>query len=116
MSTESCIFCQIVAGNAPADVLHRDELVVAFRDIRQAAPTHILIVPARHVRSLMDLRPGDDGLLGHMFAVAQELAVQEKMGTRGYRVVVNTGPDGGQTVFHLHLHLLGGRRMHWPPG
>ena len=116
MSTESCIFCQIVAGTTRADVLHRDELVVAFRDIHQAAPTHILIVPARHIKSLMDLRTEDDTLLGRMFAVAQELAVQEKMDTRGYRVVVNTGPDGGQTVFHLHLHLLGGRRMHWPPG
>jgi histidine triad (HIT) family protein len=116
MSTNACIFCQIVAGQARADVLHRDELVVAFRDIRQAAPTHILIVPAKHVKSLMELRAEDDRLLGHMFSVAQELAVQEHIAESGYRVVVNTGPDGGQTVFHLHMHLLGGRPMHWPPG
>jgi histidine triad (HIT) family protein len=116
MAVAACIFCQIVAGTASARVVYRDELVVAFRDINGVAPTHILIVPAQHVESLLQLRTEDEGLLRRLFDVAQKLAADEKIDATGYRVVVNTGSDAGQSVFHLHLHLLGGRRLHWPPG
>jgi histidine triad (HIT) family protein len=116
MYDESCVFCRIVGGGASAAIVHRDEWVVAFRDIRPVAPTHILIVPASHIASLSELKAEDEALWGRLFSVAHDLAVQEKVDSAGYRVVVNTGSDAGQTVFHLHLHLIGGRRMHWPPG
>ena len=114
MST--CVFCKIVNSKIPADIVHRDELVTAFRDSNPQAPTHILIVPNRHIRSLNELQAGDETLIGYMFSVATKLAIQESVGQNGYRMVINTGANGGQTVFHLHLHLIGGRRMHWPPG
>jgi len=116
MTAESCIFCQIVAGTASARVVHRDEQIVAFRDIHEAAPTHILIVPVKHVESLLEMRNEDEQLLGRLFGVAHKLAVDEQIAARGFRLVVNTGRDAGQSVPHLHLHLLGGRRMRWPPG
>lgn len=116
MFVESCVFCRIVRGQAGATILHRDEQVVAFRDIHPAAPTHILIVPTRHISSLNELGGPDEPLLGHMLVVAHELAVQEKVDGSGYRIVINTGPEAGQSVAHLHLHLLAGRHMHWPPG
>ena len=104
-----CIFCQIVAGQAPADILHQDELVTAFRDRYPQAPTHILIVPNEHLPSVAHLRPD-------MAAVANDLARQEGLAGAGYRLVVNCGAQAGQSVSHLHLHLLGGRPMRWPPG
>ena len=113
---ESCVFCQIVRGQARATILHQDEQVVAFRDIHPAAPTHILVIPARHISSLNDLGGSDEPLLGMMIRTAHELAVREKVDGSGYRIVMNTGPEAGQSVEHLHLHLLAGRRMHWPPG
>lgn len=116
MFVESCVFCRIVRGQARATILHRDEQVVAFRDIHPAAPTHILIVPTMHISSLNELGGPDAPMLGHMLGAAHELAVQEKVDGSGYRIVINTGPEAGQTVAHLHLHLLAGRHMHWPPG
>ena len=110
------MFCRIVAGQAGATILYRDERVVAFRDIHPVAPTHILIVPSGHISSLNDLGGPDEPLLGHMLGVAHELAVREKVDGSGYRIVINTGPEAGQSVSHLHLHLLAGRRMQWPPG
>jgi histidine triad (HIT) family protein len=116
MFLESCVFCRIVRGQATATIVYRDELVVAFRDIHQAAPTHILIVPIGHISSLNDLGQPDEPLLGHMIRMAHELAVRENVDGSGYRIVINTGPEAGQSVSHLHLHLLAGRRMQWPPG
>jgi histidine triad (HIT) family protein len=109
------VFCRIVRGQAPAAIVHRDEQLVAFRDIHPAAPTHILIVPLRHA-SLNDVTPTDEPLLGHLIRVAHEVAVRENVDGSGYRIVVNTGREAGQSVSHLHLHLLAGRRMQWPPG
>ncbi len=104
-----CIFCSIVSGDSPAKVWHRDDLVTAFSDTHPIASTHVLIVPNRHIASLNELLPEDGPLMGHMVMVAKELAAQAGLASRGYRLILNTGPDGGQTIFHLHLHLIGGR-------
>ena len=115
-STPTCPFCKIVRGEAAAQVLHRDDRVLAFRDSRPVAPTHILIIPVRHLASIQELGDSEPGLLDHMAAVARLLADSEHVAGTGYRLVINTGADGGQSVFHLHMHLLAGRNMHWPPG
>jgi histidine triad (HIT) family protein len=112
----NCIFCQIIAGISPAEILYRDERVIAFRDIHPVAPTHVLVVPIRHIASVNDLNPTDETLAGHLFAVARQVAQQEGIDQTGYRLIVNTGPHGGQVVFHLHLHLIGGQRMRFPMG
>jgi len=116
MSNDSCVFCRIVANQATANILYRDQQVTAFRDAHPVGPTHLLIVPNKHIDSLNDLQDEDEGLMGYMFAVARRLAAKEGVDQSGYRLVVNTRSEGGQTVFHLHLHLIGGRHMHWPPG
>ena len=110
----ACVFCKIAAGEIPATVVKRGDGMLAFRDLNPQAPTHVLVVPTDHVASLNDAR--DPRLLGSLLSFAREVARAEGIAERGYRVVVNTNPDGGQTVFHLHLHLLGGRPMKWPPG
>lgn len=112
--TEDCLFCKIIAGEIPATVVLSNDTTVAFRDINPQAPTHILVIPTEHLASLDATK--DDRLLGRMLAFARDLARERGLAERGYRVVVNTNADGGQTVFHLHLHILGGRAMHWPPG
>ncbi len=110
-----CLFCRIVEGSLPARIVHRDEHCTAFWDIRPQAPTHLLIVPNRHLDSLDAAKEEDAALLGHLLLTAARLA--EQLGLeRGYRVVINTGREAGQSVFHLHLHLLGGRPLGWPPG
>ncbi len=109
-----CIFCKIAAGEVPAQVVKRGNGLLAFADLNPQAPTHLLIIPTTHVASLNEAK--DPQLLGEMLSFARELADEKGVAMRGYRVVVNTNPDGGQTVFHLHLHLLGGRPMTWPPG
>lgn len=108
---ESCIFCKIVAGLADAEILYHDDLVTAFRDIAPQAPTHILIVPNEHLDSVNHVNAGHAEMLARMFTVSRLLAEQEEIHHTGYRLITNTGPDGGQMVFHLHLHLLGGRRL-----
>jgi histidine triad (HIT) family protein len=110
-----CLFCRIVAGTIPAQRLHEDEHTLAFVDIHPQAPKHLLIIPKQHVTSMAQATEADTPVLGHLMAVAAELARSQGL-DGGYRVVVNTGADGGQTVDHLHLHLLGGRHMTWPPG
>jgi histidine triad (HIT) family protein len=110
-----CLFCKIAAGAIPVTRLYEDDLCLAFPDINPQAPTHILIIPKRHIASLAHAAPEDTPLLGHLLATASTIAAQQKL-ANGYRTLINTGPDGGQTVHHLHLHLLGGRPMHWPPG
>jgi histidine triad (HIT) family protein len=114
VSASDCLFCKIAGGEIPATIVKRDGRLLAFRDIHPQAPTHILVIPTQHVSTLDEAR--DAGLLGEMLLFARTLAREEGIAQRGYRVVLNTNADGGQTVFHLHLHLLGGRRMTWPPG
>ena len=110
----SCLFCRIVAGELPATIVYRGDDIIAFRDVNPQAPTHILVIPTRHIASIADTQDGDAELLGRLITVAKQIAQTEKLS--GYRLVVNTGTQAGQSVFHLHVHLLGGRKMIWPPG
>jgi len=111
---DSCIFCKIARGEIPAQMVANNKEIVAFRDLNPQAPVHILIVPKKHIASLDDA--ADSYLLGQMVSLASAIARQERIAKGGYRTVINTGKDGGQSVDHLHLHLLGGRAMTWPPG
>ncbi|HEY65915.1 MAG TPA: histidine triad nucleotide-binding protein [Caldilineae bacterium] len=113
---DDCIFCRIVRQEAHGDIVYQDEEITAFRDINPKAPVHILIVPNRHIPGVFALQPGDESVVGRLFLVARQLAEQEGIAQSGYRLVLNSGPQGGQSVYHLHLHLLGGRPMRWPPG
>jgi histidine triad (HIT) family protein len=108
---KNCIFCKIIAGQAPAKILYQDEQVTAFRDLHPAASTHILIVPNKHIASVNEATSEDEPALGHLFTIARQLAEQEGVAEPGYRLLVNTGPQAGQVVYHLHLHLLGGKRI-----
>jgi histidine triad (HIT) family protein len=110
-----CLFCRIIVGEIPSTRVHEDDLVVAIRDVNPQAPTHILLMPVAHIASAADLGEADGPLLGRLFAVAAEIARAEGLDS-GWRLVSNVGPDAGQSVAHLHVHLLGGRRMAWPPG
>jgi histidine triad (HIT) family protein len=112
----TCIFCKIIAGEAKADIVYRDEHVTAFRDSQPVGPTHILIVPNRHIESVNQAEAEDALTLGNLFLAARKIAEMENIQHGGYRLIVNTGPDGGQTIFHLHMHLIGGRRMRHPLG
>lgn len=114
--TNDCIFCKIVSEDAQATIVYRDDQVTAFRDANPVAPTHILIVPNRHIDSVRTLEPEDEPLMGHLFSVARRLAEEEGIAEGGYRLITNAGQDGGQTVFHLHVHLIGGQRMRYPMG
>lgn len=111
-----CIFCKIVARTIPAALLYEDDLVVAFDDVNPQAPTHTLVIPRQHVGSMTELHESDAGLLGRLMLVGNKIAKQKGIAGDGYRLVVNTGAHGGQSVFHLHLHVLGGRHLAWPPG
>lgn len=111
-----CLFCRIAAGSIPAARVYEDERVLAIRDIDPQAPVHILLIPRRHVASVVEAASADPGLVGHLAAAAVQIARQEGIAERGFRLLTNTGPDGGQAVSHLHFHLLGGRPMGWPPG
>ncbi len=106
-----CVFCQIVAGKLPSDIVYQDEEVIAFRDINPQSPTHVLIIPKKHISSLAGLAEGEASLMGHMVNIANQLAKKEGVAQSGYRLVVNCGQEGGQLVPHLHLHLLGGRQL-----
>jgi histidine triad (HIT) family protein len=112
----ACLFCKIVNREIPAAIVYEDDQVVAFNDINPQSPIHILIVPKRHVATVNDLEPGDDQLAGALVRRAAALAAERGLADGGYRLVFNTNRDAGQTVFHIHLHLLGGRTMTWPPG
>ena len=111
-----CLFCKIVKREIPASIVYEDERVVAFNDINPQASTHVLIVPRKHVATLNDLQPDDDGLVGEMVRRAAAIAGERGIAAGGYRTVFNTNADAGQTVFHIHLHLIGGRSLSWPPG
>lgn len=111
-----CIFCRIIAGQAPATILYQDDLATAFCDIHPVAPIHILVVPNKHLASVNDLTVEDEPLMGHLITVARQVAHQQGIDQSGYRLIINTGPDSGQLVFHLHLHLIGGQRMRFSMG
>lgn len=111
-----CIFCRVVRGEIPAKIVRQDEHTVAFRDINPQAPTHVLVVPREHVSSIEAMDESHEALIGKLVGAAREIARREGVAESGYRLVINTGADGGQTVDHVHVHVLGGRSMHWPPG
>lgn len=114
--SENCLFCKIIAGEIPSKMVYEDEICVAFNDISPQAPTHILVIPREHFASLAEAEKNHQETLGHLLLTAAEIARQSDFADKGYRVVINTNDDGGQTVFHLHVHLLGGRQFIFPPG
>jgi histidine triad (HIT) family protein len=116
MSEQSCLFCKVVARDIPADFVHQDDSAVVIRDINPQAPTHLLVIPHEHIESLDEASQKDEVLLGHLLRVAARVANAEGLAEGGYRVVINNGAGAGQSVFHLHVHVLGGRPMNWPPG
>jgi len=111
-----CIFCKIVSGDIPGDIVYQDDDVLAFRDLSPQAPVHFLVIPKKHISTINDCQPDDAALIGKLFLAAKTVAKQEGMDESGYRCVMNCNDDGGQTVHHIHLHVLGKRRMTWPPG
>lgn len=113
---DECIFCKIAAGEIPSSKLYEDDKVIAFRDISPQAPVHVLVVPKKHISGVNTILPEDTELLGHVFSVIQKLVSELGVDETGYRIVVNSGKDGQQSVPHLHFHVLGGRAMEWPPG
>ncbi len=115
-ASKDCLFCKIVAGEIPSDTVYEDDEVLAFRDINPAAPTHVLVIPKRHIPALSDAQPSDAPILGTLLQRVATIAEKLGLVEGGYRVVNNCGAGAGQTVFHIHLHLLAGRRLEWPPG
>jgi histidine triad (HIT) family protein len=116
MSEKNCLFCRIIAGEIPGDFVHQDEQCVVLRDINPQAPMHMLVIPREHLESLDDASQNDEALLGHLLRIAARVANDQGNAEEGYRTVINTGAGAGQSVFHLHAHVLAGRRMNWPPG
>ena len=114
--SEDCLFCKIIAGEIPSNKVYSDDDVYAFHDINPAAPTHILVIPKKHLTYVNSTNKGDEALLGKLLLKANQIAADLGLSEDGFRYVINTGRDGGQTVFHLHLHILGGRALGWPPG
>ena len=112
----NCLFCRIIAGEVSSDIVYRDERCVAFRDLNPQAPVHVLVIPHEHIESLDDASAKDEATLGHLLRVAARVANEQGLSEAGYRTTINTGEGAGQSVFHLHLHVLGGRAFTWPPG
>ena len=112
----SCLFCKIVDGDIPCNKVYEDDELLAFRDINPAAPNHVLVIPKKHIGTMNEVTAEDQLLLGKMMLVAKDIAVQEGVDESGYRLTLNTNAEGGQAVYHIHLHLMGGRQMVWPPG
>lgn len=111
-----CIFCNIIERKLPAKVVYEDELVIAFEDIRPQAPVHTLVIPKKHISTILDIKEEDNTLISHIFQIAKKVAREKGIAERGFRVVMNCNDESGQEVYHIHLHVLGGRRMYWPPG
>jgi histidine triad (HIT) family protein len=116
MSDENCLFCKIVKGEIPADIVYESETALAFRDINPKAPTHVLVIPRKHISTINDIGTDDETILGSLYTAAREIAAQEGIAEDGYRAVMNCNEAAGQSVFHIHLHVMGGRFMSWPPG
>ncbi|WP_125152562.1 histidine triad nucleotide-binding protein [Clostridium rectalis] len=113
---EECLFCKIIKGEIPSEKVYEDELVLSFKDIKPEAPVHVLIIPKQHISSINDLNEDNAKVISHVFSVAKIIAKKLNIAETGYRIVSNCGEDGGQTVSHIHFHLLGGRTLRWPPG
>jgi histidine triad (HIT) family protein len=111
-----CIFCDIISKKIPARIIYEDEFTVAFEDVNPQAPVHVLVVPRKHISTSLDTKEEDDVLMGRLFQIANKVSKDKGIATRGFRLVMNCNSEAGQTIFHLHLHVLGGRIMHWPPG
>ena len=116
MANQDCLFCKILSGDIPAEVIYESDTAIAFRDINPQAPTHAVIIPRKHIATINDIDEADHALVGSLYAAAKAIAAQEGFSDEGYRVVMNCNAAAGQTVFHIHLHLLGGRQLGWPPG
>lgn len=116
MTNNDCLFCKIVAGEIPADIIHESPTAIAFRDINPQAPTHALIIPRKHISTINDIETEDEAIVGSLYSAARTIAAEEGFAEVGYRAVMNCNKAAGQTVFHIHLHLLGGRGFSWPPG
>ena len=111
-----CLFCRIVEKKVPARIVFEDDLCLAFEDVNPQAPVHTLVIPKKHLPTLLDLKEEDESLMGHLIGIANKIAKDKGIAERGFRLVTNCNPESGQTVYHIHLHVLGGRIMHWPPG
>lgn len=111
-----CLFCKIAEKKIPAKIIYEDDLSVAFEDIAPQAPVHVLVIPKKHIATSLDIRPEDNALIGHLYQIANRIAKEKGIAERGFRVVMNTNREAGQSVWHIHLHVLGGRAMRWPPG
>ena len=116
MSESNCLFCKILDGDIPADIVYESETAIAFRDINPQAPTHVLIIPRKHIATINEIAEDDQALIGSLYSAAREIAAAQGIAEEGYRAVMNCNEGAGQTVFHIHLHLLGGRALSWPPG
>jgi histidine triad (HIT) family protein len=116
MSPSNCLFCKILAGDIPADIVYESETAIAFRDINPHAPTHVLIIPRKHIATINEIAEEDQALIGSLYSAAREIAAAQGIAEDGFRTVMNCNEGAGQTVFHIHLHLLGGRAFSWPPG
>jgi len=116
MSEQDCLFCKVLNGDIPADIVYESDSAIAFRDINPQAPTHVLVIPRKHVATINDLDEEDQEIVGSLFLAAKDIARAEGLSDEGYRVVMNCNEGAGQSVFHIHLHVLGGRALSWPPG
>lgn len=114
--SQDCLFCKIVDGDIPADVVFESDNAIAFRDVNPQAPTHVLVIPRQHIATINDLEPGNESLVGELYMAARQIAADEGIAEAGYRTVMNCNKGAGQSVFHIHLHVLGGRTLSWPPG
>ena len=112
----NCLFCRIIEKKVPAKIAYEDDLCLAFEDVNPQAPVHTLVIPKKHIPTLLDLKEEDESLMGHLIGIANKIAKDKGIAERGFRLVTNCNPESGQTVYHIHLHVLGGRIMHWPPG
>ena len=116
MSSDNCLFCKILEGEIPAELIYESETAVAFRDINPQAPTHVLVIPRKHISTINDIEFDDETIIGSLYSAAQAIATAEGIADAGYRTVMNCNEGAGQSVFHIHLHVLGGRQLSWPPG
>jgi len=116
MTADSCLFCRILAGDIPADIVYESDTAIAFRDINPQAPTHVLVIPREHISTINDIDPDHEAIVGSLYTAAREIAAAEGFADEGYRAVMNCNEGAGQSVFHIHLHVLAGRPLTWPPG
>jgi histidine triad (HIT) family protein len=116
MTSQDCLFCKILAGDIPAELIYESDTAVAFRDINPQAPTHVLVIPRKHIATINDIEDDDAAIVGSLYVAAREIAAAEGIAEDGYRAVMNCNKGAGQSVFHIHLHVLGGRQLNWPPG